>query len=32
VLATRGKDVQLAKGSDLAVKLTAPLTLRVAVR
>jgi len=32
VLATRGKDVQLAKGSDLAVKLTAPLTVRVAVR
>ena len=30
VLATRGKDVQMAKGSDLAVKLTAPLTVRVA--
>ncbi len=29
VLATRGKDVQMAKGSDLAVKLTAPLTVRV---
>lgn len=32
VLATRGKDIQLAKGADLAVKLTAPLTVRVAVR
>jgi len=32
VLATRGKDVRLAKGSDLAVKLTAPLTLRVPLR
>lgn len=31
VLATRGKDVQMAKGTDLAVKLTAPLTLRVPV-
>lgn len=31
VLATRGKDVQMAKGSDLAVRLTAPLTLRVPV-
>lgn len=32
VLATRGKDVQIGKGADLAVKLTAPLTLRVPVR
>jgi hypothetical protein len=32
VLATRGKDVHIAKGADLAVKLTAPLTLRVPVR
>ena len=32
VLATRGKDVHLARGTDLAVKLTAPLTLRVPVR
>jgi len=32
VLATRGKEVRLGKGSDLAVKLTAPLTLRVPVR
>ena len=32
VLATRGKDIQMAKGSDLAVKLTAPLTVRVAGR
>lgn len=31
VLATRGKDVQMAKGSDLAVRLTAPLKVRVAV-
>ena len=31
VLATRGKDVHIAKGADLAVKLTAPLTLRVPV-
>lgn len=29
VLSTRGKDVRLARGADLAVKLTAPLTLRV---
>jgi hypothetical protein len=32
VLATRGKDVRVAKGADLAVKLTAPLTVRVPVR
>lgn len=32
VLTTRGKDVQLAAGSDLAVKLTAPVTVRVAGR
>jgi hypothetical protein len=32
VLATRGKDVHVARGADLAVKLTAPLTLRVAMR
>ena len=32
VLATRGEDVRVAKGADLAVKLTAPLTLRVPVR
>jgi hypothetical protein len=32
VLTTRGKDVQLPAGSDLAVKLTAPVTVRVAGR
>jgi hypothetical protein len=32
VLATRGKDVQLAKGSNLSVRLTAPVTVRVPVR
>jgi len=31
VLATRGKDVHIAQGADLAVKLTAPLTLRTPV-
>jgi hypothetical protein len=31
VLATRGKEVRLAPGASLAVKLTAPLTLRVPV-
>ena len=29
VLSTRGKEVRLAKGADLGVKLTAPLTVRV---
>ena len=29
VLSTRGKEVRLAKGADLSVKLTAPLTVRV---
>jgi hypothetical protein len=29
VLSTRGKDVRLGKGADLAVKLTAPLTVRI---
>jgi hypothetical protein len=29
VLSTRGKDVRVGKGADLAVKLTAPLTVRV---
>lgn len=29
VLATRGKDVRLAPGADISVKLTAPLTVRV---
>jgi hypothetical protein len=29
VLSTRGKEVRIGKGADLAVKLTAPLTLRV---
>ena len=29
VLATRGKEVRLGKGADLAVRLTAPLTVRV---
>ena len=32
VLATRGEEVRLAKGTDLSVKLTAPLTVRVPVR
>jgi hypothetical protein len=32
VLATRGKDVSVAAGSPIAVRLTAPLTLRVPVR
>jgi hypothetical protein len=32
VLSTRGKDVQMPAGSDLAVKLTAPVTVRVAGR
>ena len=32
VLSTRGKEVRLGKGADLAVKLTAPLTVRVPVR
>jgi hypothetical protein len=32
VLATRGKEVRLGKGADLAVRLTAPLTIRVAAR
>jgi len=32
VLATRGKDVQMARGTNLAVKLTAPVTVRVPVR
>ncbi len=31
VLATRGEDVRLGAGADLAVKLTAPLTLRVPI-
>lgn len=31
VLATRGKDVRLGKGASLAVKLTAPVTLRVPI-
>lgn len=31
VLATRGEDVRLAKGTPLSVKLTAPLTVRVPV-
>ena len=31
VLSTRGSDVRLGKGADLAVKLTAPLTVRVPV-
>ncbi len=30
VLSTRGEEVRLGKGADLAVKLTAPLTVRVA--
>lgn len=32
VLATRGKDVRLAPGADLSVKLTAPVTVRVLVK
>ena len=32
VLATRGEDVRLAKGANLAVKLTAPVTVRVPLR
>lgn len=32
VLATRGKDVRLAAGTPISVKLTAPLTVRVAVK
>jgi hypothetical protein len=32
VLSTRGKDVRIARGADFAVKLTAPLTVRVPVR
>ena len=32
VLATRGKDVQLARGTNLSVRLTAPITVRVPVR
>ena len=32
VLATRGKEVRLGKGADLAVRLTAPVTVRVAGR
>ena len=32
VLSTRGKEVRLAKGTNLSVKLTAPLTVRVPVR
>jgi hypothetical protein len=32
VLATRGKDVMLANGADLAASLAAPLTIRVPVR
>jgi hypothetical protein len=32
VLATRGEDVQIAKGADLAVKLTAPVTIRVRLK
>lgn len=32
VLSTRGKDIRLGKGANLAVRLTAPLTLRVPVR
>lgn len=30
VLSTRGKDVRIGKGADLSVRLTAPLTVRVA--
>lgn len=32
VLSTRGKEVRLGPGADLSVKLTAPVTVRVAVR
>ena len=32
VLATRGKDVQMARGTNLSVKLTAPVTVRGPVR
>ena len=32
VLATRGKEVRLGKGADLAVRLTAPVTVRVPAR
>ncbi|MGH9346719.1 MAG: hypothetical protein ACRD26_05570 [Vicinamibacterales bacterium] len=32
VLATRGKEVELPTGTDLAASLAAPLTIRVAVR
>lgn len=32
VLATRGEDVRIGRGANLAVKLTAPVTLRVPVR
>jgi hypothetical protein len=32
VLSTRGEEVRLGKGADLAVKLTAPLTVRVPVK
>lgn len=32
VLSTRGKEVRVAKGANLSVKLTAPLTVRVPVR
>jgi hypothetical protein len=32
VLATRGKDVRLIKGTNLAVRLTSPVTLRIPVR
>jgi hypothetical protein len=32
VLATRGKEVHIAKGTNLAVRLTAPVTMRVPVR
>ena len=32
VLATRGEEVRLGPGADLSVKLTAPLTVRVAVK
>lgn len=32
VLSTRGKDVRLGKGANLAVRLTAPLTVRVPVK
>ena len=32
VLSTRGKEVRVGKGANLAVKLTAPLTVRVPVR